>query len=170
MIPKVPGRGRETLTGISVLSIWVLPVVCLDFNGRSNTITQPTPTCRYPKSDFCLGCQPGEGLNFLLFQPGFDRSSSKTMCSHQMSVHGADSACVQPQTPFASLTWMLECKGHGLRRMWGKSAACEEVPELEFLESWCVCFVWATVSLTTTDVVLAGSCCHGWSDALHKQA
>lgn len=49
VIPKLPGSGRGTLE-ISVLSIWVLPMVCLDFNGRSNTITQPTPACGYPKS------------------------------------------------------------------------------------------------------------------------
>lgn len=115
-----------------------------------------------------LWCQPGEAQ----IQPVFDRSSSKLMGSHQRSVHEADSARVwlQPLTPFSSLTWMLGYKWHGLRReKWGKGAASGEVPELGFLESRCVCFLWAADSLITTDVDLAGSCCQGWSEAL-KQA
>lgn len=143
----------------------------------------PTPRYGYPKSECYLWCRvTGKALGFLLFQAGFDRAWSKTICSHQGSAHVASSACmwVQPQPLFTLLMWMLKYKwsdtGWGVcevqvpvRAAWADEAQAK-CSLWKGIWAWlsvimmCLLWVWATVSLTTLDVDLARSC--SWSDLL----
>lgn len=87
----------------------------------------PTPTCGYPKSECYLWCQvTGKALGFLLFQAGFDRPWSKSICNHQESAHMASSACtwVQPRSSTVHIPYVnaeMQMVWHGLRSMWGPS-------------------------------------------------
>lgn len=143
----------------------------------------PTSTCGYPKFECYLRCQlTGKALGFLLFQAGFDRAWSKTIWNHQGSADMANSACmwVQPQPLFTLLMWMLKYKwsdmGWGVGEVqvpvyaaWADEARAK-CSLWEGIWAWlsvimmCLLWVWATISLTTSNVDLARSC--SWSDLL----